>query len=332
MADYKPVQQQPESDEIDLGQLFRMIGRGFNRLFRGFLRMFLYFKKHFWKLAILVGIGLAIGYGLKFLISDKLKTEIIVKPNFDSRDYLYDVVEEIDANLKSKDTTFFKDLGIVVSELKSLAITIEPIKEEKEEENREEDLKYLQVLQSFEGDSFISDVVKSEILKKSGMNHRITIFYKNPLAGREATHRLMEYINDNSYFNQLKQVYNQNALSKIARNEALIEQIDTLVEGYTNNLMQGDRIDQGTVVLENEKTLEIPGLLTLKNALIKEIERKKVELAEQKNTISIINFGRNQKVKVPIYSRGILVIPFILVVLFMLVSLLKYLNQKSSEL
>jgi hypothetical protein len=289
-------------------------------------------KNNFWKLAILIFIGLAIGYGLKFLISDKLKTEVIVKPNFDSKDYLYNVVEEIDANLKSKDTTFFRELGIVVSELKSLAITIEPIEEENEDENQEEDLKYLEVLQNFQGDSFISDVVKTEILKKSGLNHRITFFYQNALAGREATRRLMEYINSNPYFNDLKQVYNLNALAKIERNEALIKQIDMLVDGYTNNLSQGNRIDQGTVVLENEKTLEIPGLLSLKNALIKEIERKRVEIAEQQNTVSIINFGKNQKVKVPIYSQGILLIPFILVVLFLLVFFLQYLNKKSNEL
>lgn len=332
MADNKPVNTQPESDEIDLGQLFRMIGRGFDRLFRSFLRVFLYFKNNFWKLAILVFIGLAIGYGLKFLISDKLKTEVIVKPNFDSKDYLYDVVEEIDANLKSKDTVFFRELGIVISELKSLEIKIEPIEEQNEDENREEDLKYLEVLQNFQDDSFISDVVKTEILKKSGLNHRITFFYNNPLAGREATRRLIEYINNNEYFGELQQIYTQNAQGKIERNQQLIEQIDALIDGYTKNLSSGKRVDQGTVVLENEKTLEIPSLLSLKNALVKEIERKKLEMAEQKNTISIINFGKNQKVKVPVYSQGILVIPFILVVMFLLVSFFKYLNKKSSEL
>ncbi len=332
MADNKPVNTRPESDEIDLGQLFRMIGRGFNSLFRSFLKVYLYFKTNFWKLAILVVIGLAIGFGLKFLISDQLKTEVIVKPNFDSKDYLYDVVEEIDANLKSKDTVFFRDLGIVVSELKSLQISIEPIEEQKEEENREEDLKYLEVLQNFQGDSFISDVVKSEILKKSALNHRITFLYNNPLAGREATRRLIEYINDNEYFSELQQIYTQNAELKIKRNQELIEQIDAIIDGYTKNLSSEKEVNQGTLVLENEKSLEVPSLLSLKNALVKEIERKKLEMAEQKNTISIINFGKNQKVKVPVYNQGILVIPFILMVLFLLVSFFKYLNKKSSEL
>ncbi|WP_373517247.1 hypothetical protein [Pricia sp.] len=332
MADNKPVNSRPDSDEIDLGQLFRMIGRGFNSLFRGFLTIYLYFKTNFWKLAILVFIGLAIGYGLKFLISDKLKTEVIVMPNFDSKDYLYNVVEEIDANLKSKDTVFFKELGIVISELKSLEIEIEPIKEEIEEVDREENLKYLEVLQNFQDDTFIADVVKTEILKKSGINHRITFYYKNDLAGREATRRLMEYINDNEFFNELQQIYNQNALVKIERNQELIRQIDALIDGYTKNISRGKSIDQGTVVLENEKSLEVPSLLSLKNKLVKEIERAKLEIAEQKHTIRIINFGKNQKVKVPVYSQGILVIPFILVFIFVMGTFFKYLNKKSKEL
>jgi hypothetical protein len=327
-----PQSSSPSSDEIDLGQLLRMIGRGFDRIFKGFLRFFLYLKRNFVKLVILVLVGFAVGYGLTFVISDKLKTEVIVKPNFDSRDYLYDVVEEIDANLKSKDTTFFEDLGIVVSELKSLQIEIEPIEENNEEENREEDLKYLEVLQNFQGDSFISDVVKTEILKQSGLNHRITFFYRNALAGREATRRLMEYINGNEYFNQLKQIYNSNARSKIERNQELIKQIDTLIYEYSNSLNQENRVEQGTVVLENEKGLEVPSLLSLKNTLIKEIERKRLEIAEQKEVINVVNFGKNQKVKVPFYNQGIMLIPTILVILFMLYSFFGYLNKKASEI
>ncbi|NNE77122.1 MAG: hypothetical protein HKN31_08620 [Pricia sp.] len=320
------------SDEIDLGQLFKMIGNGFNRLFRAFLRFFLYLKKNLIVLIVLVIVGLAAGIGLKYFISDQLKTEVIVKPNFDSKDYLYNVVDEIEANLAVKDTTFFRELGIVVSELKSLKIEIEPIEDVKEDENLEEDLKYLEILQNFSDDSFISDVVKTEILKKSGLNHRITIYYKNALAGREATRKLIEYINANEYFNELKEIYNENALQKIERNQELIRQIDLLVSGYTQNLTESNTVEQGTVVLENEKSLEIPSLLGLKNALLKEIERKRLEIAEQKEVIKIISFGKNQKVRAPIYTQGIMLIPFVLLVLFFLVSIIKYLNVKASEM
>ncbi|MEL6306400.1 MAG: hypothetical protein AAFQ20_16680 [Bacteroidota bacterium] len=57
-------QQNQSNDEIDLGQLFQLIGKGFNRLGVGFLRLFLYLKKRALILSGLVILGVAMGYGL----------------------------------------------------------------------------------------------------------------------------------------------------------------------------------------------------------------------------------------------------------------------------
>lgn len=333
MADNKPVNTQPQSDEIDLGQLFKMIGRGFSNIFRAFLRFFIYLRNNFVKLAILVFVGFAIGFALKFVISDELKTEVIVRPNFDSKDYLYNVVDEIQANLKVKDTAFFRELGIVISELKSLQIEIEPIQDGKnDEESLENDMKYLEILQNFKEEGFVIDVVKAEIQKKSNMNHRITFLYQNPLPGRAATLKLMEYIQNNAYFNELKKVYNENSASKIERNNELIQQIDTLISGFSNNLSNQRSASQGTLVLDNEKGLDITGLLALKNSLIKEVDQKKLEIVEQKEVVNVINFGKTQKVRVPLYAQGITVIPLILLAFFFLYSILRYLNDKANEI
>ena len=333
MTDQKPVHHKPtSSDEIDLGQLFHIIGRGFSAVFRGILRLFIYLKNNFIILAALVFIGFAIGYALKFVIRDELKTEIIVKPNFDSKDYLYNVVEEIGSNLSLNDTIFFRELGIVVSELKSLRIQIEPIQETEEDLNQESSFKYLDILQNFKEESFVLDAVKSEIQKKSNLNHRITFFYKNSLPGRAATLRLMGYIENNSYFNALKKVYDENAIAKIERNKELIEQIDSLVSGFSNNLEKDRSAGQGTLVLDNKENFDVTSLLSLKNNLIKEIERKKLELVEQKEVIKVINYGKTQKVSVPLYAQGITVVPMVLLAFFLLYTVLNYLNKKASEI
>jgi len=332
MAEQVPPNNPQSSDEIDLGQLFKMIGNGFRAVFRAFLRFFLYLKNNFVKLAILVFVGFAIGYALKFAISDELKTEVIVRPNFDSKDYLYNVVDEIEANLKVKDTAFFRELGIVASELKSLKIEINPIQEANEQESAEDDMKYLEILQNFKEENFVLDAVKSEIQKKSNMNHQITIYYKNPLAGRAATLNLMKYIQKNSFFNQVRNVYNENSKLKIKRNNELIGQIDSLISGYASNLMKSQTVSPGTMVLDNEKGLDITGLLALKNGLIKEIELKKLEMVEQREIINIISFGKTQKVRTPIYAQGITVVPLILLTFFFIYSIIKYLNRKALEI
>ena len=87
-----------------------MIGKGFTNLFKSFLRLFLYIKRNLIKLGILVLVGLLVGFGLNQIITKKQKIEVIVKPNLESKNYLYDVVNEIGANIKAKDTVFFSKL------------------------------------------------------------------------------------------------------------------------------------------------------------------------------------------------------------------------------
>ena len=99
------------SDEIDLGQLFKMIGNAFNSVFRGFLRFFLYLKRNALIIIGLAVLGVAVGFGLKQVISKKMKIEVIVRPNLESKEYLYDVVDEIQANIEAKNEDFFKELG-----------------------------------------------------------------------------------------------------------------------------------------------------------------------------------------------------------------------------
>ena len=139
-------QHNQSNDEIDLGQLFQLIGRGFNQLGLGFLRLFLYLKKRALILGGLVILGVAVGFGLNQITEEKKKIEVIVRPNLDSENYLYDVVAEIESNIKAKDTTFFKDLGIEGVDLVQFEISVNPIEADK---SKKVDLDYLELLKSF---------------------------------------------------------------------------------------------------------------------------------------------------------------------------------------
>ena len=81
MADQQTSKETTSNDEIDLGQLFNIIGKGFTNLFKSFLRLFLYIKRNLIKLGILVLVGLLVGFGLNQIIIKKQKIEVIVKPN-----------------------------------------------------------------------------------------------------------------------------------------------------------------------------------------------------------------------------------------------------------
>jgi hypothetical protein len=86
----------------------------------------------------------------------------------------------------------------------------------------------------------------------------------------------------------------------------------------------------GRIVLENEETVNITGLFDLKNMLIRDIEGRKLSLLEQKEPISIINFGKPHQVKKAFFAKKIILLPTILIVLFFLIDFVRYLNRKAS--
>ncbi|MEO2050408.1 MAG: hypothetical protein ABGX00_01495 [Allomuricauda sp.] len=326
----QPINQNT-SDEIDLGQLFQLIGKGFDKLGTFILRIFIYLKKNVLILASLVVLGAAIGYGLKFISSDKMQIDVIVRPNLESKDYLYDVISEIETNIKTKNKTFLDDVGIATNDIKGFEILIEPVKKDAEEE-AEKQFDYLEVLQKFQNTDLISDILREELLKNTELNHRISFKYVNE-GGAVIAKKLMDYINSNQYFTELLSVYSENSKSRIIQNEVLIKQIDTIIQAYSKNLGKSDNaIDVGKVVLQNEESLNVTGLLGLKTRLIEDTETKKMELEELSNPIGIINFGKPHRVNKTLFSKKTVQIPMVLLSLFFMVSILRYLNKKATEL
>ena len=335
MADQTPPKNPSASDEIDLGQLMELIKRGIKSLGNFFLRIFIYLRNNAIKLGGLVVLGLALSFGLNQIISKKLKTDIIVRANFESKNYLYDVVDELAANITSRNEVFFQELGISVTDLEGFKVEVVAIEDEevKTEETVLNEMKYLEVLQNFQEESFVIDILRSELSEQSVIDHKITFTYKDQAKGPAIVEKLMSYLNANEYFNDLKAVYDENAKSRMEKNTLLIGQIDQLVENYSKALL-ADKQKSGTglVYMEKENTLNVPSLLNLKDDLLKEIEDKRLEMMQQKEVLSILNFGNIQEVSKSFFNQTYFLIPTVLVVGFILLSFFKYLELKAKEI
>lgn len=278
----------------------------------------------------LVVVGLAIGYGLNQIISKKYKTEVIVKPQIESKNYLYDVVSEIQSNIKSKDTLFFKSIGVENIDFKGLNIEINRVVEIG---NAESDLKYLELLQSFENTDAISDIVRAELQNKSSFNHRITFYYKDTAFGKQFAEQILNYINTNAYFNGLLEVYKSNAAARIKEDEKLLEQVDQIITNYTKGLVNnGGSSSNDKIVLDNQEQVNIADIFQYKTGLIRDIETKKLELEERKEPVSIINLGQPQVEQKSFFGKSIVLIPVIFVSVFFMLSALVYLNRKAKSI
>ena len=331
MADQQTQQETSSNDEIDLGQLFNMIGRGFKNLFTWFLRSFLYLKKNFLILFGLAIVGAIIGFGLNQIVTDKLKTEVIVKPNLESKDYLYDVVNEIQSNIESRDTFFFNKIGFESSSLKGYDITVDRVLDK--ENSSDDNLEYLELLEKFQENGQFTDIIRSELLKKSSLEHRITFTYKDAQNGPKFTQKVMDYINSNDYYNSLIAINRENARIRIKQDESLLVQIDELITRYSDKIAATEStFAEQRIIFDNEKQSNITELFELKNNLIRDIERKKIELQEQQDAISIINFGEPQLEHKSIFGKRIVLLPLIFIAIFFLIDIIRYLNRKASEI
>ena len=330
MADNQSPTTQNSSDEIDLGQLFKLIGSALNAVLRFFLRVFLYLKKNIFILIGLVLFGFALGYGLSKIISKRMKSEVIVKPQMESKNYLYDVIDEIQSKIGAKDTLFFKSIGIEEIDFAGLEITINRVIEAGTSET---DLQYLELLQSFENTDAIADIVRAELQSKSSYNQRITFFYNNPEMGKDFVDKVLKYINTNQYFDGLIVIYRANATSRILENQKLLKQLDEIIANYANKMAkQNTPIGNDRILLDNQESVNITGLFNLKNELIKDIESKKLELETRREPLSVIYSGQAQVVQKSFFGKKIVLIPILFLTIFFLVSFIGYLNRKAKEL
>ena len=128
------------SEEVDLGQLFKMIGNGFRRLFQFigsiFKQLFLAFvwfvfflKKRAIILLIAAAVGLALGLVLNKTSPPIYKSSISVKQNYPTGENLYGSIEYYNGLLKDRDyEVLARVLGIgedVSNEI--VEFSIEPI-------------------------------------------------------------------------------------------------------------------------------------------------------------------------------------------------------------
>ena len=110
----KDLPQPPQSEEVDLGQLFKLIGNAFDRLFKFIGSIFkavfsvvIYTLKvvidNFKLIALAMVIAGAIGYGLEKSKSDVYASEMLVKPYFDSKYQLVTNINYYNALIAAQD-------------------------------------------------------------------------------------------------------------------------------------------------------------------------------------------------------------------------------------
>ncbi len=111
----KENQNQSNEEEIDLGKLFSLIGNMFSNLFRFiekvlkglfhfFILLLLFLKEHLLKLIIAIVIGASLGFALDFISPQEYTYDMLIEPNYNSIDQIYEKMEYYNVLIDSGDS------------------------------------------------------------------------------------------------------------------------------------------------------------------------------------------------------------------------------------
>ncbi|PQJ69074.1 hypothetical protein [Polaribacter butkevichii] len=295
--------QKNSEEEVDLGSLFVIIGKGFSRFFNFIGSIFksifhllililLFFKQNILKIGIAVIIGGGIGAFLEAKKEDLFSSDLLVKPNFKSARQLYSNIDYYNDLVKQKDTaslikTFHLDKETAASLKK---FTIEPIKTEND------------IIDSY--NDFITSVdtttVKSydyEDFKLSFSEYDYKVHQIRVVAGKNDVFAglgdvIISSVVSNKYFDRLKSLTNEN----LNRTDSLLRQnlgqVDSLRRVYMQVMIEeakkqtnGTNIDLGG---EKRTTKELELFETNRkiNSELKDVVKDRSEKYEIINIVS----------------------------------------------
>ncbi len=207
----KELPQPPQSEEVDLGQLFKLIGNMFDKLFKfigsifnkiflAFVWLVFFVKKHFIKLVIAGLVGISLGLYKQKTSDPVYKSYITVKQNYNTGENLYSsIVYYNDLVAQGDVSTLKKVLGIDILDMSSiLQFNIEAVISENEKIKSYD--KYLKSLDTAVAKTVNYETYIENVKDFSHQYQQIIIKAKNRENFRAVFDKVVDNINSNEYF------------------------------------------------------------------------------------------------------------------------------------
>ena len=312
-------------EEIDLFNLRAAISKAINN---AIMNTFLFFKKNSYRLLFLLIIGGVLGAAADYFFKSYV-AEIVVNSNFTSNDYLYSRVDLLNnhfiQNSKSE---------LPISNYKKFTrIEVEPVIDvysfvsntSLNAANNAQNSQNFEMLKLMSEKGDINNIIKDEVTSKNYYFQQINVFSKDKVEEKDIN-SVITYLNKDAYFDSILHLNISNIKERIIKNDSTIAQIDKLIQSYTTSIARGD----ANVMFKNDNS-EVNSLITQKKELISKIDEDKLSLISQNKIIK-----ENTVVLNKINNKGIanklkFILPILFIFLFLFISYIKRLNQKSQK-
>ena len=293
----------PQDGDVDLGSLFKIIGKGFQNLFNAISRFFkgvfhylilalVFARNNALKLGLAIFIGAAIGLYLDLTNPKQFSSTMVVEPNFKSTQQLYKNINYYHELVKQKDSVLLaKTLNIPVVEASKLkGFYIQPIINENE--------KY-ELFNNFsqEIDSALVKYINLKEFKKAFTKydykyHQIKVMSLNNTIFEKLSTPIINSVENNSYFKNQKKINDENLLQNEKVLIKSLQEVDTLRKIYNDVLITDARKTQTgtniTLAQGIKKTQEI-ALFKESLELNEELIDNNIEKAETTEILNVIS-------------------------------------------
>ncbi|WP_378180211.1 hypothetical protein [Aquimarina sp. SS2-1] len=342
------------SEEIDLQQLFRLVGEAISKVFRFIGTIFkglfhliilflLFIQKHFLKFVIAGVIGGAVGWFWDSVSEPIYRSSMIVEPNFNSAQQLYNNIEFYNELAKEK---AFKTLAASLKISDKEAETITKIEIEAFSDDNQKLKQFSDFVSTLDSVSRSSLSYESYLKNFNNINarfHKIELRAINPEVAKKCQNAIVRSIENNNYFKVQKKTNDLNLkISDSVTRKQLVE-VDSLKTFYQNlKLLEIKKPESSTgtsINLSSENNdLDRSEIALLNEAkqLNTAIIRLNQEKADSENIINVISDFPNKgalvndlllqkKVLLPI---GLILLVFLVLILL---ALNKYLKKYKSS-
>ena len=232
----KELPQPQPSEEVDLGQLFKLIGNAFNKLFQfiasifiGIYKVILMLLIHFYKRMVWYAAAIVIGVVLGFIMDMKSEkmygANLFVQTNFDSARQVYENVKQFHqlANIDQDSLELSKRFNITVGEAAKLkGFYIEP---DIDENNIAENYSgFYARLDSISRLEMTYDRFKASLTPYVYKIHRIGVASTDKTIYKKIENTFVSQLSNNDYLEDLLKVNKENLEKyKVAINRKLME-------------------------------------------------------------------------------------------------------------
>lgn len=223
--------QHNSSEEVDLGYMFKSIGDFFKKLVKLLFLVVTFFKRFILIIIGLIILGIILGYFLDRNSNYVYENRLIVIPNFESVEYLYDKTEELNFKILAGDSLYLKK--IFDDNYKAVRkIEIEPIVDiyNFTTKSRENIDVFRILFENQDMKEFVEDMTTSKQYKYQ----KLKVFILGKENSENLLKQLLIYFNESEHYKQYQEVYVQNTLKRLSETDKMILQADSVIAAITS--------------------------------------------------------------------------------------------------